>query len=150
MKTSVCFVLLCSMLFFFNTAKSQHFSGNWDGFVYYINADGVEYSMPYKMLIIQTDDGYCYGQSLLIDDGFEEPVSAKYNFEGSCNGSTMQFEENKLVDAQYPDDDGFFWCQKSGTIYLEGSTIKGSLNGYSPNGSCPPVRVLLNYHSPVN
>jgi len=137
-----------SLIFSCQFVHAQDFSGNWDGTLVATTADGSDFTFGYRMVIVDNGDGTCYGRTRIVAlDENENEFAAMYDFNGTINGYTLKFSDYKLVEADYPDIEGFYWCEKSGSLYLSGTSLTGNVTGYSPYGDCMPAKAYLEYYS---
>lgn len=136
------------LIFLSQFAYSQNFSGNWDGTLVATDYDGSNFTFGYRMVIVDNGDGTCYGKTRIVTiDEDNNEFAAIYNFSGTINGYTLKFSDYELFEANYPDIEGFYWCAKSGTLYLSGTSLSGNVTGYSPYGDCMPAIAYLKYYS---
>lgn len=135
-------------LFSIQHLNSQSFSGNWAGNLT-VQSDGEDVLLPYKMVIITDGNGNCEGQTALWIGIDGKLYRSLYAFKGTYQGSTLKFSDYKLIESDNPKNIDFYWCEKSGTLYLSGKTLSGNVTGYSPKGPCMPAKASLTWDSEV-
>lgn len=144
MKTLKCLFILLSLSLMMGTAvRAQGFQGNWDGNLT-VNDDQ---KLPFKMVIYTDDNGKCSGQTRLWIEIDNKMYYAQYSFSGTYSGSSLNFTDDELIKHDSPSNSDFYWCKKSGTLYLSERTLSGNVTGYSPRGACMPAKANLKYHS---
>lgn len=150
MKTFRNIVLTIGLLILVNiSANSQSFAGKWEGSLI-VTVEGEDVYLPFKMVIITDEDGTCSGQTSLWIKIDEVLYHAIYSFKGTYNGTTLKFSDISIVESNSPSNPDFYWCSKSGTLYLNGTSITGNVIGYSPKGDCMPARASLVFHSKLS
>ncbi|HOE05842.1 MAG TPA: hypothetical protein PLZ52_11545 [Bacteroidales bacterium] len=149
MKTTLRIAVLLVIIAFGPRAFSQSFTGNWDGVLTVDLADGSTGDIGFKMVIIDNGDGTCYGRSQIYMNWDGEAIQAQYDFTGTISGSNLKFSDTDLVEATYPEDEDYYWCKKTGSLYLSGSWLSGKVTGYSPYGDCMPAVAKLEYDSAI-
>ena len=146
-KTGKNIVLIIGLILLsIQSIKSQSFSGNWAGNLT-VESGGEEVLLPYKMVIITDGDGNCEGQTALWINIDGTLYRSLYAFRGTYTSSSLKFSDYKLVESDNPKNIDFYWCEKSGTLYLNGKTLSGSVVGYSPKGPCMPAKANLTWDS---
>ncbi len=142
-KLKSLFTLISLMLLFVSNINAQGLQGNWDGNLT-VNENQ---KLPFKMVIYTDDNGNCSGQTRLWIEIEGTMYYAQYSFSGTFSGTTFNFHDDELIKHDSPSSSDFYWCKKSGTLYLSDQTLTGNVTGYSPKGACMPAKAYLKYHS---
>jgi len=140
------FLLFALLILSTSTVKAQDFKGNWDGKLI-VTMNGEETFLAFRMVINTDGLGNCDGASRLLIPYNGKSYYAQYSFKGTYSGTALTFNDVELLESDGPSDPDFYWCKKSGTLYLYNNTLTGSVTGYSPRGDCMPAKAKLDYHS---
>ena len=140
------FLLLSLFVLSMSSANAQDFQGNWDGSLA-VTSGGENVDLPFKMTIYTDNNGNCQGQSRLWINIDGTMYYAQYSFTGTYSGSSLKFSDNDMIEHDSPSSSDFYWCKKSGTLYLNDKTLTGDITGYSPKGDCMPARATLKFFS---
>jgi hypothetical protein len=133
-------LILCLFVIGLQSVNAQNYAGEWEGKLTVV-ADGKDVELPFRMSIVTDGKGNCEGRTGLAIKIDYKDYAAIYKFKGTYNESSLTFDDYEIGENTTPPASvDFYWCKKSGTLYLSGKTLTGNVNGYSPRGRCMPAK----------
>jgi len=125
------------------SVKAQDFDGHWVGDLT-VNVNGAESKFPFEMYIHTDGKGGCSGETTLFLNIDGKEYHALSSFYGTYNkGDDLEFIEYEIVESESPESADFYWCEKTGELYIKGDTLTGDVTGKSPKGDCLPAKAFL-------